>query len=106
MCGSLNFFDHLQSAFTKLTLTNVRNAGYCFVDFGSPAAAAKALTLAGSLMPNSTRPFKLNWASGGGLADRRYIALFVSIVSCLANESLGMTVVLNTQSLLATLDLK
>ena len=23
-------------------------------------------------MPNSTRPFKLNWASGGGLADRRY----------------------------------
>ncbi|KAF8457303.1 hypothetical protein BGX38DRAFT_1086632 [Terfezia claveryi] len=47
------------------------NAGYCFVDFGSPAAAAKALTLNGSLMPNSTRPFKLNWASGGGLADRR-----------------------------------
>src|SRR3954447_6638646 len=22
-------------------------------------------------MPNSSRPFKLNWASGGGLADRR-----------------------------------
>ncbi|KAI9798623.1 MAG: hypothetical protein M1825_005047 [Sarcosagium campestre] len=47
------------------------NAGYCFVDFASPAAAAKALTLNGSIIPNSQRPFKLNWASGGGLADRR-----------------------------------
>ncbi|KAI9817245.1 MAG: hypothetical protein M1827_001358 [Pycnora praestabilis] len=47
------------------------NAGYCFVDFQSPAAAAKALTLNGTLIPNSNRPFKLNWASGGGLADRR-----------------------------------
>jgi RNA recognition motif-containing protein len=24
-------------------------------------------------MPNSSRQFKLNWASGGGLADRRYV---------------------------------
>lgn len=24
------------------------------------------------MIPNSNRPFKLNWASGGGLADRRY----------------------------------
>jgi hypothetical protein len=24
-------------------------------------------------MPNSIRPFKLNWASGGGLADRRFV---------------------------------
>ncbi|KAL9625408.1 MAG: hypothetical protein Q9160_000471 [Pyrenula sp. 1 TL-2023] len=46
------------------------NAGYCFVDFATPAAAAKALTLNGTPMPNSSRPFKLNWASGGGLADR------------------------------------
>ncbi|KAL9129778.1 MAG: hypothetical protein Q9217_001854 [Psora testacea] len=46
------------------------NAGYCFIDFSSPAAAAKGLTLNGSIIPNSTRPFKLNWASGGGLADR------------------------------------
>ncbi|KAF2493977.1 RNA-binding domain-containing protein [Lophium mytilinum] len=46
------------------------NAGYCFVDFPNPAAAAKALTLNGQLIPNSNRPFKLNWASGGGLADR------------------------------------
>ena len=49
------------------------NAGYCFIDFTSPAAAAKALTLNGTLIPNSNRPFKLNWASGGGLADRRQV---------------------------------
>ena len=48
-----------------------RNAGYCFVDFASPAAAAKALSLNGQQVPNSTRPFKLNWASGGGLAEKR-----------------------------------
>jgi len=47
------------------------NAGYCFIDFASPAAAAKALSLNGSMIPNTSRPFKLNWASGGGLADRR-----------------------------------
>jgi len=52
------------------------NAGYCFVDFGSPAAAAKALSYNGTIIPNSNRPFKLNWASGGGLADRRYIAFY------------------------------
>lgn len=52
-------------------LTPVSNAGYCFVDFSSPAAAAKALTLNGTPIPGSNRPFKLNWATGGGLADRR-----------------------------------
>ncbi|CRG91532.1 putative RNA-binding protein C23E6,01c [Talaromyces islandicus] len=46
------------------------NAGYCFVDFPSPTAAAKALSLNGTPMPNTTRAFKLNWATGGGLADR------------------------------------
>lgn len=48
------------------------NAGYCFVDFTSGEAAAKALSLNGTIIPNSSRPFKLNWASGGGLQDRRY----------------------------------
>ncbi|KAG9248523.1 hypothetical protein BJ878DRAFT_433150, partial [Calycina marina] len=47
------------------------NAGYCFIDFSTPNAAAKALSLNGSMIPNTARPFKLNWASGGGLADRR-----------------------------------
>ncbi|KAF2006518.1 RNA-binding domain-containing protein [Amniculicola lignicola CBS 123094] len=46
------------------------NAGYCFVDFQNPQAAQKALSLNGQIIPNSNRPFKLNWASGGGLADR------------------------------------
>jgi len=46
------------------------NAGYCFVDFNTSAAAAKALTYNGQMIPNSNRPFKLNWASGGGLAER------------------------------------
>lgn len=49
------------------------NAGYCFIDFTNPAAASKALALNGQLIPNTNRPFKLNWASGGGLADRKYV---------------------------------
>src|SRR2546423_2415133 len=65
----------------SLSLSNYSsNAGYCFVDFASPQAAEKALQLSGTAMPNSTRPFKLNWASGGGLADRR----FVSTKPCLS----------------------
>lgn len=50
---------------------NSGNAGYCFVEFPSPEAANKALTLNGTPVPNSSRQFKLNWASGGGLVDRR-----------------------------------
>lgn len=52
---------------------NSGNAGYCFVEFGTPESATKALTLNGTQVPNSTRQFKLNWASGGGLVDRRYV---------------------------------
>ncbi|GAB0138383.1 hypothetical protein EsDP_00006618 [Epichloe bromicola] len=50
---------------------NSGNAGYCFVEFSSPDAATKALGLNGTPVPNSSRQFKLNWASGGGLVDRR-----------------------------------
>lgn len=58
----------------RAPLTNSRsNAGYCFVDFSSAEAAQKALQLNGQMIPNSSRPFKLNWASGGGLADRSYV---------------------------------
>lgn len=46
------------------------NAGYCFVDFENTDAAGRALQLNGQVIPNSNRQFKLNWASGGGLADR------------------------------------
>ncbi|KAK7734793.1 hypothetical protein SLS63_004213 [Diaporthe eres] len=48
------------------------NAGYCFVEFPSPESANKALTLNGTPISGSNgRHFKLNWASGGGLVDRR-----------------------------------
>ncbi|TKA33337.1 hypothetical protein B0A50_00890 [Salinomyces thailandicus] len=46
------------------------NAGYCFVDFEGTDAATRALQLNGQIIPNSNRQFKLNWATGGGLADR------------------------------------
>jgi hypothetical protein len=41
------------------------------VDFMTPAAAQKALNYNGQMIPGSNRPFKLNWASGGGLADKK-----------------------------------
>ncbi|EEB05460.1 RNA-binding protein [Schizosaccharomyces japonicus yFS275] len=47
------------------------NAGYCFVEFNSPASAMKAMSLNGTVIPGTNRFFKLNWASGGGLHDRR-----------------------------------
>ncbi|KAG2222515.1 hypothetical protein INT45_012829 [Circinella minor] len=48
------------------------SAGYAFVDFGSAVNAQRALnTFNGSLIPNTHKQFKLNWASGGGLIDRR-----------------------------------
>ncbi|KAJ3123845.1 hypothetical protein HK098_001590 [Nowakowskiella sp. JEL0407] len=48
------------------------NAGYCFVEFTSNAAAAKHVTsLNGTLIPGTNRVFKLNWASGGGMNDRK-----------------------------------
>ncbi|KAK3362359.1 hypothetical protein B0T25DRAFT_512585 [Lasiosphaeria hispida] len=50
---------------------NSGNAGYCFIEFNTPEAAQKALGLTGTPVPNSSRVFKLNWASGGGLVDRR-----------------------------------
>jgi hypothetical protein len=73
--GSVFNIDRLLS----ILLTNFiqSNAGYCFIDFASPAAAAKALSLNGSMIPNTSRPFKLNWASGGGLADRRSDSRFL-----------------------------
>ncbi|KAK6539530.1 hypothetical protein TWF694_009746 [Orbilia ellipsospora] len=55
----------------KMIRDKFNGAGYCFVDFTTPSAAAKALNLNGTQIPNSNRPFKLNWASGGGLSDRR-----------------------------------
>ncbi|KAI7881584.1 RNA-binding domain-containing protein [Lichtheimia hyalospora FSU 10163] len=48
------------------------SAGYAFVDFGSSTSAAAALSaFNGTTIPNTCKTFKLNWASGGGLIDRR-----------------------------------
>jgi RNA recognition motif-containing protein len=56
----------------KFTGQHSANAGYCFVDFVSNAAAVKALTTVnGTPIPATNRMFKLNWASGGGLSDRK-----------------------------------
>ncbi|KAI0538112.1 hypothetical protein GGR58DRAFT_526732 [Xylaria digitata] len=54
-----------------LQLTKHSNAGYCFVEFTTPEGAQKALQLNGTPIPNTDRVFRLNWASGGGLVDRR-----------------------------------
>lgn len=51
---------------------NSISAGYAFVDFGTAASARLVMNnFNGVMMPNSLKPFKLNWASGGGLIDRR-----------------------------------
>lgn len=55
----------------KLLTICCSNAGYCFVEFPTTEAASKALSLNGQPVPNSARMFKLNWASGGGINDRR-----------------------------------
>jgi hypothetical protein len=52
--------------------THANNPGYCFLTFPSPAHAAAVLSQitppsgAQLTMPNSTRPFVLNWAAGAG----------------------------------------
>lgn len=63
-------FEHLSSPVAS-TKSPHSNAGYCFVEFATPDAAQKALQLNGSPVPNTDRVFRLNWASGGGLVDRR-----------------------------------
>ncbi|KAI3642298.1 hypothetical protein MP228_011853 [Amoeboaphelidium protococcarum] len=57
------------------------NSGYCFVDFQSHARALKALLgLNGTIIPNTNKVFKLNWASGGGIVDKKeYLGVEYSI---------------------------
>lgn len=48
------------------------SAGYAFVGFSTTLAAQRALaTVHGTKIPNSQRVFRLNWASGGGIHDRK-----------------------------------
>lgn len=52
--------------------TTFVSSGYAFVDFGSISAAQCALDMFnGEVIPNTSCTFKLNWASGGGLVDRK-----------------------------------
>ncbi|ONH67706.1 Negative growth regulatory protein NGR1 [Cyberlindnera fabianii] len=48
---------------------NTGHAGYCFVEFENYDEAKSALALNGSLIPNTTRQFRLNWASGATLSS-------------------------------------
>ena len=78
------------------------NAGYCFVEFATPEAATKALALTGTPVPNSARVFKLNWASGGGLVDRRCVHPLPELCKDAANVFSVTTVVQNSASSSAT----
>lgn len=79
------------------------NAGYCFIEFATPEAATKALALTGTQVPNSARVFKLNWASGGGLVDRRCVHRLPGLCEGVANTFSVTTAVPNTASSSATL---
>lgn len=55
-------------------LTDPRNhSGYCFLELANPDIAAAALALNGTNIPNTNRQFKLNWASGGGASDKKWV---------------------------------
>jgi RNA recognition motif-containing protein len=75
---------------------NTGNSGYCFVEFPTHEAASVALqSLNGRSIPNSSRTFKLNWASGGGINDRRddrapEFSIFVGDLSPDINEFILM----------------
>ncbi|KAI9356264.1 hypothetical protein DFJ73DRAFT_623217 [Zopfochytrium polystomum] len=71
------------------------SAGYCFVDFGTHASALKQLAnVQGYVIPGTNRIFKLNWASGGGLVDRKdagpEFSLFVGDLGQEVNDQLLM----------------
>ncbi|KAI8970860.1 hypothetical protein BDB01DRAFT_528447 [Pilobolus umbonatus] len=73
------------------------SSGYAFIGFTSMQAAQRALnTLHGSKIPNSQRTFRLNWASGGGICDRKEdrapeYSLFVGDLSSDTTEAYLLT---------------
>ncbi|ODQ68248.1 RNA-binding domain-containing protein, partial [Nadsonia fulvescens var. elongata DSM 6958] len=79
----LNYGETVNVKLIRDKFSSANNAGYCFVEFSSAAAAAKALNLHGTPMPGSNKTFKLNWAAGanpGGLAmkkEERDYSIFV-----------------------------
>ncbi|KAI8880638.1 RNA-binding domain-containing protein [Backusella circina FSU 941] len=74
------------------------SAGYAFIGFSSIQAAQRALaTIHGSKIPNSQRTFRLNWASGGGICDRKEdrapeFSLFVGDLSSDVDETYLLSV--------------
>ena len=49
------------------------NAGYCFVEFSTVETAGMILqSLNGQPLPGTSKFFRLNWASGGGIHDKKY----------------------------------
>lgn len=63
-----SFFHRLHSSISS---------GYAFVDFESISAAQYALDMFnGEVIPNTSCTFKLNWASGGGIVDKRLVLLY------------------------------
>lgn len=61
------------------------NAGYCFVDFGTYAAASKAVLKNGLLIPGTNKALKLNWAAGSSAPAAGFGAPALGVP---ANESL------------------
>ncbi|RAL63213.1 hypothetical protein DID88_004291 [Monilinia fructigena] len=65
------------------------NAGYCFIDFASPAAAAKALSLNGSMIPNTSRPLSL---------IGHQVVVLPIVVTTVAQSSLSLLAILAQRS--------
>ena len=69
------WFQYGQVIEVKLIRDKLTNTsqGYAFIDFSHHQAALIHLeTLNNTLIPGTTRLFKLNWATGGGLNDGGY----------------------------------
>lgn len=55
---------------TPAATLNTGHAGYCFIEFETYDDAKSALSLNGSQIPNTSRSFRLNWASGATLSSQ------------------------------------
>ncbi|OZJ03138.1 hypothetical protein BZG36_04649 [Bifiguratus adelaidae] len=69
------------------------SAGYCFVEFSSQHAAQRALMFDQQIIPGIGKAFRLNWASGGGINDKREdrapeYSIFVGDLGSDATESM------------------
>lgn len=66
----------MKSSFLHRLYSSI-SSGYAFVDFGSISAAQCALDMFnGEVIPNTSCTFKLNWASGAGIVDKRLVLLY------------------------------